>query len=833
MTATYLADLGIQLSPPHQQQPSHHGSQGRGSGAADGSAFGTLHSFQAQTSGGGVPTSSQFSQDGPPTSIFYHYPLCRAAATGSRIWFYGGQQGRKFLRTLFCLDTDTCTWTRRESDAHPPARAGHAMVTVHGSVVYMFGGQGKRLYNDLYKLDPATGAFSEVEAAGKPPSPRRGHSLVWDGRDYLVCFGGVNQTSTDAQLSVFSLSRGAWFVPQAFGPAPCARTQHTAQLLSPGIILIFGGCNSGGTFFNDCAVLDTATFSWTKPAVLNTPPAPRYHHCCAVVNGRALIHGGINSKQTFEGVVVLETKWMADISNVAEELMRMTTLDAGAAPAHASSCPSTAASAYANSPPPSVRGLWGNPTSVAPACAFAAAAAASAGAEPQRALQPAQPAGLAPLSAATLEHGFSSTKSLDSVKIQLTDLLLRRNLEEQHAVTARKAETTESLLVGERDARVAATKEVLQYKLLLAEAEASAAASQQQLQAALSRSTKDAAALAELRGQVEVMQAKLCSREEELQEARQLQDGLVKELGIMASRYSRLALLEGSSQDGGAERASASTRRSSLNSMAALTNGSQGASSPSSVAALHTAGQRRGTAAAAPLSCVSFGPQASSRATTGAVDPKAVLEPGGASTSCSVPLPNLGGPTQPAQQRYCPAALSTHSAAGASAFRGPTPPPPRPSVAAAAGSCRSCCQQLLAMLSESEVHRAALIAASQGLNGRLDELTAHNEVMLGQLRQMLAEPCALEPLPLRELEELERKLDASGRVVREALLLRKIADARQRSTAEQAQCAVCMEEPKAVVFNCGHQSCEPCSRKLTSCPFCRVAIAARIRLFDA
>ena len=62
-------------------------------------------------------------------------------------------------------------------------------------------------------------------------------------------------------------------------------------------MLIFGGCNASGTFFNDAHVLDTRTFTWHRPKQLNTAPAPRYHHSCCSINGRAFLYGGINAKQ--------------------------------------------------------------------------------------------------------------------------------------------------------------------------------------------------------------------------------------------------------------------------------------------------------------------------------------------------------------------------------------------------------------------------------------------------------------------------------------------------------------------------------------------------------
>lgn len=60
-----------------------------------------------------------------------------------------------------------------------------------------------------------------------------------------------------------------------------------------------------GNFFNDLFLLDLATWTWHRPLTLNTPPAPRYHHSAALLAGKVVVYGGINSKQTFDGVVVV------------------------------------------------------------------------------------------------------------------------------------------------------------------------------------------------------------------------------------------------------------------------------------------------------------------------------------------------------------------------------------------------------------------------------------------------------------------------------------------------------------------------------------------------
>lgn len=73
-----------------------------------------------------------------------------AASVGARMYVFGGQQRQALLRRLFVLDIDSMTWTNISNSSLPSARAGHAMAAAEGSV-FLFGGQGKTLTNDLHR----------------------------------------------------------------------------------------------------------------------------------------------------------------------------------------------------------------------------------------------------------------------------------------------------------------------------------------------------------------------------------------------------------------------------------------------------------------------------------------------------------------------------------------------------------------------------------------------------------------------------------------------------------------------------------------------------------
>eukprot|EP00195_Chlamydomonas_chlamydogama_P012056 CAMPEP_0202893872 /NCGR_PEP_ID=MMETSP1392-20130828/3368_1 /ASSEMBLY_ACC=CAM_ASM_000868 /TAXON_ID=225041 /ORGANISM="Chlamydomonas chlamydogama, Strain SAG 11-48b" /LENGTH=651 /DNA_ID=CAMNT_0049578361 /DNA_START=173 /DNA_END=2128 /DNA_ORIENTATION=+ len=623
-----------------------------------------------------VSTQAATSKD-RPEKVLSH----AAAAVGNHMWMFGGQQGRSFLRKLYSLDLTTYSWRKYSSDSLPSARAGHAMVTVQ-NVVYLFGGQGKKLMNDMYRLDTNSGEFSEVKAVGRLPTPRRGMSLVYDGRDSLICFGGMHSGGMDNSLSVFSLSRSEWYAPQQLGAIPTPRTNHSAVLLRPHLVLLFGGCNAQGAFFNDAYVLDTRNWTWSKPQLLNTAPAPRYHHSCCVVNGRIIVYGGINAKQTFDGVVTFDFKFNNEISHIAEELQSLVTTSN-------QNIPSVAATPRDTSAP------------------------------------------------------------LDMMKLQLTDLLYKRNMEELHAQATRKVAATEQLLNKEREMTEALTKEVNQLQLLAAEADDAASVARDRAREVEAKAARDAGALSALRTTHDATVERLRQKEAELADARKQHLGLIKELSIMSSRFSQL-------------RASVQRRRSA---------------------------RQRQAASTALLQDQALMYHAESLPSSDDDDDEG-------------PSPSSSAPQDPSSAAMNDPGLDL------SQFN------------------------LLAHVGELEQQRAQLEACNQQLQEQLEAEREKCRRQCQELDMLQAAPHALEALSLLQLQQLESRMDAASRTVREALMQRTIMEATRKASCEQQQCSVCLEAPRSVVFNCGHQTCDGCSAKIPVCPFCRVTITTKIRLFD-
>eukprot|EP00775_Hariotina_reticulata_P006318 gene6318-6553_t len=538
-------------------------------------------------------------------------------AIGSTLWLFGGQQGRKHLRGLHSLNTEMLSWKLvTPAGACPPGREGHSFTAVDGQVAFLFGGQGKKLYNDFYVLKQHGAEWVELKPRGKPPTPRSGHSMVWDGNDSLLCFGGTTSSGSDNSLNLYSISRNEWFQPECSGTIPSPRTHHSTVLLAPNKLLVFGGCNAQGVFFNDAYVLDIDSMQWSRTQPLNSPPPPRYHHSCHVVGNRVALYGGINPKQAFDAVVLLETNFGSDLSAVAEELARMT------------GCPSPAAAAAA-------------------------------------------------------------------------------------------AEALEGQLKLVQADKLALQKEILQHKLMTSEAEEVNHRLQQQLaevQRGLQREEAEHAATSAALSDV---QERLECREQQLAEARQL-----------------------------------------LDSMSAFFSSTEAAASVC-VERLSTVG-------------------------TGAE----LLGPVGS------------GPST--------AGLAT----------------------AAVAACAQEASQYRQFLSISELARNRLEAENATLQQQLEELQSSMQEQQHQLRVLQGQPTALEACSIEELTALEGKLESCTKAVRQVVLQRSIAESQRQANADSLRCAVCLEAPRRLAFNCGHQTCDGCGNKMMSCPFCRQTITAKIRLFE-
>ena len=218
----------------------------------------------------------------------------------------GTPQGA-YSNDLWALHLDgTPTWEKLKPVGMPPSpRTGHSAIwdPVRQRMVVFGGEVGSNTYvNDLWALtfvgnDPT---WTPLSTGATKPQARGYHAAVYDplADRMLICLGGSN-TGILNDVWALSLTSPTWtdVSPPAFPPGVLvARLQHVA-VFDPAYnrLVIFGGRN-GGSYLNDGYVLYMGGGDWQK-LVDTGPPSGRYGASAFfdAANGRMLVFGGQGS----------------------------------------------------------------------------------------------------------------------------------------------------------------------------------------------------------------------------------------------------------------------------------------------------------------------------------------------------------------------------------------------------------------------------------------------------------------------------------------------------------------------------------------------------------
>jgi hypothetical protein len=156
--------------------------------------------------------------------------------------------------------------------------------------------------NDVWALSlAATPSWTQIFPSGTPPSPRSGHSAIYDPvRDQMVVFGGADSSSHNLK-DVWTLSltdAPSWSQLTPSGTPPSGDRQGHSAIYDPvrDRMVVFGGF---GDYLNpnpnDVWVLSLAdTPAWGQLAVVGPLVAGRRNHCAIYdpVRDRMVVFGG-------------------------------------------------------------------------------------------------------------------------------------------------------------------------------------------------------------------------------------------------------------------------------------------------------------------------------------------------------------------------------------------------------------------------------------------------------------------------------------------------------------------------------------------------------------
>jgi len=207
-----------------------------------------------------------------------------------------------YERNVFLSSKTFLEWHEKDilkdSATLPQPRQSFTGTYVDGKVIYIGGQTSVRVrFDDVYVFDPETRTFTKPTVSGNPPKFAR-HSAVAIGKKIYI-FGGYDGFGMFFGLAVLDTSCWAWEYPQVKGQVPIPRTNHAVSAHGDKMYL-FGGNDTTtpdkeklrcGTY-DDFAVFDTKTCTWTKPAVRGKVPCGRSGHHMVSVDGKMYLFGG-------------------------------------------------------------------------------------------------------------------------------------------------------------------------------------------------------------------------------------------------------------------------------------------------------------------------------------------------------------------------------------------------------------------------------------------------------------------------------------------------------------------------------------------------------------
>lgn len=252
---------------------------------------------------------------------------------GQRIVIFGGRGDKNnALRDIHALDPVTMTWYQGpKSGGAPLARYNHSATLVGGTRMFVFGGwDGKKFFNDLHVLDLEAMAWQMTQTSGPEPSARQGHAAILIGNN-LVIHGGFclradelkkaglkqgtpTQQSYISDIRVLDTDTLVWSRLRISGSPPDARYGHSLSVSGSDIIMFGGWTKTSGNKNNHIIQRDesdyfmiwsTETMSWKRGHYVGNPPSLRYGHSATAIGPHLLIFGGWEYAKAINEIIVL------------------------------------------------------------------------------------------------------------------------------------------------------------------------------------------------------------------------------------------------------------------------------------------------------------------------------------------------------------------------------------------------------------------------------------------------------------------------------------------------------------------------------------------------
>ena len=174
--------------------------------------------------------------------------------------------------------------------------------------------------------------WAQADPSGPKPTARNSHSATMVSPTAMVVFGGASETGplNDVHvLDLSDLSAPVWAAVQCRGQVPAAREMHTATLWPTVDAMAAESAQAtsilvlGGRVESGEVLADAwslAPDTWTWTEVNHTMPTPRCAHVAEVVNSQVVLFGGIDGAGLPEDLMALDDGGWGPVETVGSTL---------------------------------------------------------------------------------------------------------------------------------------------------------------------------------------------------------------------------------------------------------------------------------------------------------------------------------------------------------------------------------------------------------------------------------------------------------------------------------------------------------------------------------
>ncbi len=244
---------------------------------------------------------------GPATKPSARTLHAMASLGGDQVLLFGGSSTDPFDDETWVYDLSDNTWTLKSPAAKPSARIGPAMAYLGGDQVLLFGGNtGSGQSDETWVYDLSDNTWT-LKSPTTKPSVRAAHAMASLGGDQVLLFGGGIAFDLSDETWVYDLSDNTWTLKNP-ATQPSARQNLAMVSLGGDQVLLFGGRLEDFDPIDETWIYDLSDNTWTLQSP-TTQPSARYAHAMASLDGdQVLLFGG--TYNTF-----FDETWIYDLSD--------------------------------------------------------------------------------------------------------------------------------------------------------------------------------------------------------------------------------------------------------------------------------------------------------------------------------------------------------------------------------------------------------------------------------------------------------------------------------------------------------------------------------------